>query len=144
MTWQGSRRVIRETIDGLGYVVYPVAPRSVDDGPTVSVILSPPARESDRYPGGQVDTDYHQRIMIMYPLGDGNDVEAAHAVDDASEAITDAFHGHVVLEGEATETEPVSWEEAFVDKYPPGGSVDFAMMIGLLDVGITKDVTIGA
>ena len=143
MTWLESRLKIREIIEDRGYAVFRVAPRNIDSD-DISVLLTPPARDPERYPGGQVDTDYHQRLMVLYRLGDGNDDEAAEAVELAVETITDAFHAHVTLELAATATEPISWEEAFVDKYPPGGTVDFVIMVGLLGVSITKNVDVGA
>lgn len=141
MTWPGSRTVIRETIEGAGFDVFPVPPANVDAAGVV-VVLTPPARDAERFMGGHVNTVYHQRILLLHELGEGNDEAAADAIDDAADAITDAFHGHVVLEGEANETDPVSWDDAYVDKYPPGGAIDYVQMIGTLDVGITRNVTV--
>lgn len=143
MTWPESREKIAEYVESLGYVVHPVPPDSIDND-KINVILTPPARDPDRYPGGQIDTDYHQRLMALRRLGDRNGKAVANAVDDAAEAITDKFHEHIVLEGAATATEPVSWQEAYVDKYPPTGSQDFLIAVGLLDVNIVKQVTVGA
>ena len=144
MTWPESRAKIKEYIADLGYVTHLVAPAVVDAGAQVVVFLIPPASEPERHEGGNVDTTYSQRLMVLHEIGDGGDEAAALAVDDARVAITNAFHAHVTLEGAATSTTPVAWEEAYRDKYPPGGSVDFVMMVGSLDVTINEQLPVGA
>ena len=140
MTWLESRDKISRSSRSSAYAVFRVAPRNIDSD-DISVVLSPPGRDLERYKGGQVDTDYHQRLMVSTALGDDNDDEAADAVELAVEAITDA----------STRTSPRARRDrdragrlgrAFVDKYPPGGTVDFVIMAA--DVSITKNVDVGA
>ena len=144
MTWTSSRQNIRDCIGELGYAVYAVPPPSLDEKDRVAVLLNPPGRDSTRDMGGQVETNYQQRLLVLRQLGDQDSREVADAVDDAAEAITDKFHEHVVLEGAATGTEPISWDEASVGRYPPDGGPYYVQMLGLLDVSIIKNVDVGA
>ena len=144
MTWPEARAKLREIAEGLGYAVYGIPPASLDT-PKITAMLVPPARSSENPMGGQVDTQYSQRVLLMKQIPDGSETGTADALDDAAEALSLAVAEHSKLEGTVTSRELISWDEMFVDTYPPGGSGPrYAQIIGTIIMTIVQDITVEA
>ena len=142
MTWPQARAALVRALAAVAAVdaAHPYLPWSNEPLKRgTHVLIAPPARSSERTPGGRTAKTYTVRLTVMRLLGPPDGHEAAFlAVDDAVEAIDAALEGHITLGGAATSTGAATWQAATVADWPPESRIWFVVMSGTLPVDITR------
>lgn len=141
MAWSEARANLRTVLGTLGFTVYRLQPQSVEEEGVI-IVLTPPARDSERRASSVRRTTYYQKIRVMAHIpseGDPDGDLVAERVDDAVESINALLVEHLQLGGTAVHVTAPAWDEMSTIEWPSDSGLLYASMECELDIE-TEDI----